>query len=65
MKSDEESYLYVNEGGFTPGMYLNARRIRRPAPAPAKRPPWRLFAGADVGAKREPETLPPPGDSET
>lgn len=50
--SEEDSYLYVNEGGFTPGMYRPARKAQPPMPTPVKWSPWHLIPGVEIGGKR-------------
>ena len=58
MMADDESYLYVNEGGFTPGMYERVRDRRKGSRPAAKRSAWSWLTGSDRGRDPEREGTP-------
>jgi hypothetical protein len=51
--ADEEAYLYLNEGGFTPGMYESHKASSTPGRAATKRSSWWWIPGFDRGEKRD------------
>jgi hypothetical protein len=53
--SDDDSYLYLNEGGFTPGMYRATGKPQPAAPVHTKWSPWRLIPGVELGGRHPKE----------
>lgn len=56
--AEDDSYLYLNEGGFTPGMY---RPVRKPQPAVLTEHKWsplRFIPGVEIGGKKKPPSPP-------
>jgi hypothetical protein len=50
---EDDSYLYLNEGGFTPGMYRPARKPRPAPPMEHKWSPLRFIPGVEIGGKKK------------